>query len=122
MGNIATITDQVKTFDDVLSIAGTTMEQLINPSDSPDEAAYKKVKLIAKVLNEGWQPKWEDSDEYKYYPWFDLSSGSGLAFLGYDHYSSYSGVGSRLCFKTRELAKYAGTQFVDIYTELFIIK
>ena len=122
MGNIAKITDQVKTFDDVLSIAGTTLEQLIHPSDTTDEAAYKKVKLIAKVLNEGWQPNWKDSDEYKYYPWFDLSSGSGLAYHGYDYNFSNSFVGSRLCFKSRELAKYAGTRFIDIYTELFIIK
>lgn len=85
----------------------------------PDEIAYRKIKMIAKVLNEGWQPNWDNSSEYKYYPWFDMrSSGSGgFSFSAYDYWYTHSVVGSRLCFKSKDLAIYAGKQFEAIYKE-----
>lgn len=71
------ITDHVKTFEDACSRLGLNSGMFL-PGDSKDEIAYKKLKVIAKALNEGWQPDWTNSNQYKYYPWFDLSSGSGL--------------------------------------------
>jgi hypothetical protein len=84
--------------------------------------AHAKLVIITEALNEGWTPDWENSDEWKYYPWFDMSSGSGLSFDGCAYRFSHSGVGSRLCFKTAELAKYAGTQFKKLYTQYFLIR
>ena len=81
--------------------------------------AHAQLVIIAEALNGGWKPDWDNHNEWKYYPWFRMS-GSGLSFYGYDGSSSDSGVGSRLCFKSRELAEYAGKQFLDIYTEFFI--
>jgi len=50
-----------------------------------------------------------------------MSSGSGLAYDGYGTRVSDTSVGSRLCFKSSELAEYAGRQFQDIYKEFMII-
>lgn len=83
--------------------------------------AHAKLVVIAEALNDGWKPNWKNDDEYKYYPWFDMSSGSGLSFDVYDSRYSYSSVGSRLCFQTRELATYAGKQFKALYEQYFII-
>jgi hypothetical protein len=118
------ITDKVKTFEDVLYVMGILPSAFnaITAYDTRDEIAYKKLKLIAKVLNEGWEPNWDNSNEYKHYPWFymDSSRGFGLDSVDYDYSASI--VGSRLCFKSEELAKYAVKTFLSIYQDYFTIK
>ncbi|MGQ0740190.1 MAG: hypothetical protein ACT4OJ_14155 [Bacteroidota bacterium] len=116
------IMDRVKSFEDACSVLNVRAADVINGSEDADEAAYKKLKSIAKALNEGWVPDWTNNRQYKYFPWFDLSSGSGLSYDVFAGRVSYSSVGSRLCFKSRELADYAGKHFIDLYTDFFIIK
>ena len=109
----------------------------------PDEIAYIKLKAIATVLNEGWTPQFT-TDEYRWFPWFYLytqdeidkmseekrsrvvlrSSLSALAFGGvayasavYDSSYANTSFGSRLAFKTEELARYAGKQFTEIWAD-----
>lgn len=125
------ITERVKTFEDALSILTVTDNQKIlldyNGIDAEMLAAqaFLKLSIIRKALNEGWEPDWDDSNEWKYYPWFWMNkkntAGSGFAFLDYDFDNSTSYVGSRLVFKSEKLAKYAGTQFIDIYRQIFIL-
>ena len=119
------IKERIKTFEDVLKYHNITQESFDLECDAldPDEIAYKKIKLIAKALNEGWTPDWSNSNEYKYTPYFKMGSpsGGGFSYDGYVHWFTYSHVGSRLCFKSSELAKYAGTQFEDIYKEFLTI-
>lgn len=113
------VTERVKTFDDVLSenlISKDEWEKLIT-NLSKDEVAYKSIKLIAKTLNEGWEPDWNDDDQYKYYPYFEWSVGSGFSFDGCFCVISRSNLGSRLYFKSSELATYAGKQFISIYND-----
>ena len=124
------IMDRVKSFDDACDALGMTTTKtncgnitsvVLTQGDQKSIDAYGKLIIIARALNEGWTPDWKNSSQYKYYPWFDLSSGSGLSFSGYGSQCSNSFVGSRLCFKSRELAEYAGKQFIDLYKEFFII-
>jgi hypothetical protein len=108
----------------------------------PDEIAYIKLKAIASVLNEGWTPQFT-INEYRWFPWFVLYTkeeidkmneeqrsrvvlrshyayaGGGVAYAYADVDSSfaYSYFGSRLAFKTKELAAYAGKQFIDIWAD-----
>lgn len=82
--------------------------------------AHAKLVIIAEALNEGWKADWENGNWDKYYPWFKMS-GSGLSFNGFDFQYSFSGVGSRLCFKSSELAEYAGKKFIKLYKEYFLI-
>lgn len=113
-----------------------------------DVMAYLKLRIIVAALNEGWEPKFTE-DEYRYYPWYYLytkeewaeldddikkygrvlgrsiySGGAygGLAYAsaGYASSSSGTGFGSRLAFKTRELAEYCGKQFIDIWIDFLI--
>ena len=105
--------------------------------------AYARLVIIAEALNEGWKPKF-DGDECRYYPWFYIytkaeyeeldedekkdcrvvgRSGSNANAVGGVVYADAGGassisatyVGSRLAFKTRELAEYCGKQFIDIW-------
>lgn len=112
---------------------------------SPEIVAYSKLAIIACALNEGWQPQFT-TDEYRHFPWFYLytkeeidaldeeeksrvlghsvcvaSAHGGLAYSHSSNASSGSIFGSRLAFKTEELAVYAGKQFVDIWAD-FVFK
>ncbi|TWP31256.1 hypothetical protein ETU08_01890 [Apibacter muscae] len=119
-----TVIERIKTFDDVLNETGFDKEefkQSLKGLDK-DEKAYRKLKLLAAALNEDWVPDWNNSSEYKYYPWFRMGSASGgFSCDDYDFWYSRSSVGSRLCFKSRELAEYAGKQFETIYKDFLTL-
>jgi hypothetical protein len=119
------IMDRIKTMQDVyneLKLDAFCHERLLTESGlSKDEKAYKRLKLIVKALNEGWVPDWDDSNQRKYFPWFNFGSGSGFSSFAYDSWIADSGVGSRLCFRSAELAEYAGKQFTSIYKEFMVI-
>ena len=114
---------------------------------SKDLYAYLKLRVIVAALNEGWEPKFEKG-EYRYYPWFYLqtkeqydkldnkekgrcvlrsgnftNSNYGFVFCNafYDASYSHSYFGSRLAFRNRELAEYAGKQFAEEWAD-FVFK
>lgn len=117
------ITDRVKSFEDALAIVGAVPNVQIlldyngQDRDMISAQAFAKLNIIARALNEGWTPDWSNSNEYKYYPWMEYSVGSGFSFYAYDFDHTNAHIGSRLCFKSRELAEYAGKQFKDIYND-----
>jgi hypothetical protein len=76
--------------------------------------AFHRLQVIAKALNEGWAPDWSDEDQQKWFPWFDFRGGR-FVFDDVFCFFTDSDLGSRLCFRTRELAEYAGKQFEDLY-------
>lgn len=83
------------------------------------------IKAANRLANDGkeWKPNWDDSSQYKYYPWFWMDGGSsGFRFVGYDGWISASGVGSRLCFKSREDAEYYGKKFLPLYKKFMVIE
>ena len=108
-----------------------------------DFIAYLKLRIIVAALNEGWEPKFEKC-ESRYFPWFHLYtkeqydeldveekgrcvlrscnytySFSGVVYAGAGCASSgsYTGGGSRLALRTRELAAYAGRQFTEEWAD-----
>jgi hypothetical protein len=118
------ITELVKSFEDARNMTGRPdVPDFSNlPTDMRKhfEAQYKMI-VIAEALNEEWIPDWDNYDEYKYCPWFEMSPSS---FAFDDSYYGYAcavaGGGSRLKFRTRELAEYAAKQFIDIWKDIQI--
>lgn len=120
------IKERIKDFDDVLLYHDISPDQFKKECESltDDEIAYKQLKLVVSALNENWTADWQNDDEWKYCPWFDMddSSSSGrFSFFGSGNRLSRSLVGSRLCFKSSELCKYAATTFLEIYRRFFTI-
>lgn len=119
------IKERVKTFEDALAIVGASenLKMLLDyngiDKDMLASVAHAKLSIIAKALNEGWAPDWEDSDDYKYYPWFEYKAGVGFSDSNCERWRTVTSVGSRLCFKSSELALYAGKQFQGLYNDLF---
>ncbi len=116
------IIDKIKTFEDACKEAGITEDQVFSTTDTPDEKAFKKLKLIIKVINEGWVPDWNNLSQRKWFPWFRLSSGFGFSHSFFFYVISDSGVGSRLCFETEEKCDYVASQFLEIYEEFITFK
>lgn len=124
------ITDRVKSFADACDVLGIhqpsfsmIVEDRSNGFTHSDVIAFNalmQLTLIVRALNEGWTPDWKDSNQVKYYVWLtDFKSGSGFSGSGYDCSYAATHVGSRLCFKSAELAEYAGVQFRELYNQYF---
>ena len=116
------VTDRVKTYEDACKELGRqpyNEDQLMTLGLTKNDIAYQKMVVIIEALNEGWKPDWDNWDECKYYPWFDMSP-SSFAFFGscYGRTNADAGSGSRLKLKSRELAVYAGKQFKDIWKDI----
>lgn len=132
--------------DETAAILLADYESNADNIKNPQILAYMRLAIIAYALNEGWEPKFT-TDEYRYYPWFCLytqneidemdeedkgrvlgrssSVANALAGVAYSRSvnastSSYTLSGGRLCFKTRDLAEYAGKQFLDIWAEFMM--
>lgn len=121
------ITDRVKSFEDACQVLGisTNVPEVKGLPRKHQKAIIANYKLIviAEALNEGWKPNWQDSDEYKYYPWFDMSNPAGVGFSYTIHAASYTYAhfGSRLCLKNRELAIYFGQTFTDLFNDSLLL-
>lgn len=127
------ITDRVKTYEDACKVLGV---EPINEQNAKaqgfrsDEIARRKLETIAAALNEGWKPDWNNTDQYKYYPYFYIqenakgkgSAGLSCASTSYTAADMYANVGSRLCFYASRLARYASNQFTDLYEQILIEK
>jgi hypothetical protein len=113
------VMERIKSFDDVLADQGITASDFIKriEYDTEDEAAYKRMKLIALAINEGEL----DAGQTWWEPLFNRDSGSGFSDANADFWCTHTNTGARLSFKSRELAVYAGQTFADIYKPFMLI-
>lgn len=81
-------------------------------------AAYK-LMVISKAAWNGIEIDWSNYSQRKYFPWFDLESG----FSSDDDFCyarSLSGVDSRLCYPSYEVAEYVAKTHIDLYKDLMV--
>lgn len=144
------IKERIKTFADAAKAVGIEDPEEWESGYSdvePDILAYFKLRIITKALNEGWEPKFIPG-EYRWAPYFllytkeeiekmnaetrarvvyrslynaDANGGVSYAYANNDSAHVNAHIGSRLAFKSEELAEYAGKQFTEIYAD-FIFK
>lgn len=146
----ADVRERIKTFADAAKAVGIEDPEEWEEQYSvlvPDVLAYFKLRIITKALNEGWEPKFIP-EECRWAPCFRLytkediekmnaetrnrvvyrsnsgaNSGGGVSYASAFGDSSYAGpyIGSRLAFKSKELAEFAGKQFTEIYADFYFI-
>jgi hypothetical protein len=109
--------EDIKTFEDACEALVINPNAVWNNNDTADEAAYKKLKVIIRAINQSWIPDWNNTSQRKWFPWFHISSGFGFGGSDCGFGRSHSHVGSRLCFESKEKSDYAGRQFTAIYEE-----
>jgi hypothetical protein len=124
---------QIKTFEGACKKLKLDPKGLPNVSKLPVRhqnamIAHYKLVIITEALNEEWTADWNNTSQTKYYPYFWVKanakkpSGVGLSYGGYGAWDSVADVGSRLCFKNRELAAYAGKTFIKLYEESYLLQ
>ena len=121
-------------------------EAINNNETTYSTKLYFKLCIITMALNEGWIPKFikgekryspcfflytdkeirQMSEEEKFRVVYRSSSyasavgGVSVADANSDSADVSACIGSRLVFKTRELAEYAGKQFTKLYAEYLL--
>lgn len=130
----------------VLAYQNTNLRDAEVANDNKDIIAYMKLRIIVAALNEGWEPQFIPG-EYRWSPYFVLYTKDEIdemdektrARVVYrsDNYANAVGgvlcaysnggsadvnasIGSRLAFKTDDLAEYAGKQFIEIYADFML--
>ena len=142
------VTDRIKTFNDALIELGPNhpfvkeFAVIYKADNTTNLINYSKLCIVTAALNEGWTPKFIKGEK-RYSPCFFLytdkeirnmskeekssvvyqscdyaSGGVSLAFTNCD--TTTVRFGSRLAFKTSELAEYAGKQFTKLYAEYLL--
>lgn len=98
-------------------------EEVFNAFPKEDQRsmlAYHKLTVITRALNNGWKPNWDDQNEWKYYPLFRyVNAGLSCAYTTNSATITLAYFGSRLCFPTSALAKYAAEHFADLYRDYY---
>jgi hypothetical protein len=117
--------------------------------DVADIVAYLKLRIIVAALNEGWKPEFTE-DEWRWYPWFYLYTQEEIDekddewkqkrhIIGTDGYENkYVGFacagsadvpsnaaadfGSRLYLKSKAIATYCGTHFIQLWADFNLIR
>ena len=151
------VTERIKTFEDAVMATGMTFPFDDNQLSClpKDVVAYMKLRIIAAALNELHETTLDEfpkftTDEYRWYPWFNLYKREDIdkidddgkkslwMFGGNSSHGAYCGlayassayawpgsaarVSARLAVKSEELAKYFGQQFIDIWADYMIDK
>lgn len=79
--------------------------------------AEQELIVIIRALNGGEELNWNNHNQNKYYSWFYLGDNFSHYLCSW-HYSN-SFAPARLCFKSKELAEYASTKFLNLYKEVY---
>ena len=116
------IIERVKSIDDAINELGETdvevaeLRKLENANITSHILYKQQAVVIAKALNEGWIADYTNIYQTKYEPrfYYDSSAG-GFDYDCFGRWNAGAAVGSRLCFHSPELAKYFGTQFINIH-------
>ena len=118
--------DMLQSFEDACKLDGVKPSDILpysNPNSDFQENinAYTKLIQITKVACQGWNSDWNNSNEYKYYPYFTMGR-SGFGFYGtYCGWTgTAAGLGSRLVFSSRKEAEYAGKTFIKLYNDILL--
>lgn len=97
--------------------------------------ATAKMYIVTEAINEPvkenapWSPNWNNYDEKKWHPWFDMekdekANPSGFRF--HDTYSDYdvthTCTGSRLSFKTKSRVEHATKHFLPLYRDMLVVE
>ena len=135
--------------DNPIVVAASTASWRFPEAVNKDLVAYMKMRVIVAALNDGWEPQFVPGEQ-RWYPWYELISKEDYEAMSedekqerrcvgrsHDYASAYGGLvyssasnassfsyandGSRLAFKSEELAEYTGKQFAELFADFCFI-
>ncbi len=104
------ICDELKERELLLSDFSFLPEQ-----DREKSLAYNKIQQIARLFNQGWVPDWSDTNQNKWYPYYEYKTSLGLGFCS-STYGFWSLDGLVAYYQTQEISDFVGKLFIDLYT------
>lgn len=118
---------EIKSYEDACKVLGVQpiSENAVAAFPAEDRKsmlAYHKLTIIARAINGGWKPDWNNRSQYKYYPVFYYEN-AGLSYAHTNRTASNASanIGSRLCFQTEAMSDYAAATFADLYTDFYCL-
>lgn len=97
----------------------------------PDKHAKAMVAMYKLItIAEAWNkadnfiPDYDNTNQYKWFPWFQKRGTAGFVYARTDRTASYANadIGSRLCFSTSERAEQFGKQFIDLWNDFLLFR
>lgn len=111
--------NQIKTYEDALK--ALDKEDFCYENLYPREIARRKLEIVIEALNKGWKPDWEDYSQEKWFPYFyGAYAGFGCSNALNSPTTASATFGVRLCCKSKKIANYVGTQFINLYKEMLL--
>lgn len=122
---------EIKSVEDAFKALGRDVNALPDFSMIPEKhqkalMSHYKLVTVIEALNGDWKADYADHNQPKYELWLEViedkskPSGFGLAFDGTVIWRTFTHVGSRLCFATRAIAKYAFDTFRELFEDYYI--
>ncbi len=119
---IEKITNRIKTWEDVVQeYKNKGYGNISLPYQGEDLELSKqkisinslyKIQCIARILNSEWEEDWDNRFQHKYQPYFQKTVTGWVVDAWVSGFYGTFGP----YYKSKELALYAGNQFLDIYT------
>lgn len=81
---------------------------------------YDKIKQIEKLFNQSWTKNWNDLNQNKYYPYFNLNTTTGVVGFCGSVTLAYGGYGQVAFYKDKQTSDYIGKTFWNIYKEILM--
>jgi len=121
------------TYEECEKKAGLIPGTLPNVEGLPEKYRKSQVAdfmlaVVCEAHNDGWEPNFNDTDEYKYSMWPTVDAneqqptGFGLSYPGCDLWTSRTDCGSRHLLKSRTIAIHIQKQFPEICKNHFLFK
>lgn len=88
--------------------------QLIFPTEKQVKStlAFAKLSQLAKAMNGGWEPDWNDENVQKYIVEYQK---------GFLTIESYASIKSHLCFKTKKIAEFSRENHRQLWEDYWMI-
>ena len=106
------LSGRVSTLAEACIACGITEEEFYKEFGKKN--VFEELKIIVKALNNGVVLDWDDKNQNKYYPWWNLDNNT----LVFDHwFYSYSSadVPSLLCYADSDTLEYGVKTFYSHY-------
>lgn len=114
------ITDRIETMDDVYRALGVSEDEIVpwkKPKNKKQRSqnAIARIQCISEVLNEGLVPDFKNTNQKKYYNYFERTSSGWAVVVSYNVCGAYVGFG--FYFETDEKARFAYNNFKEIWSD-----
>src|SRR5690606_31458212 len=101
---------KVLTLEDFLAVSNNNIKQAAR------SLAFHQITNIEKLFNGDWIVDWNNSNQPKYYPYFEYKGGRLVFVEVHCHFCRF--FGEVAFYKSAEVARHVGNHFIDIYDKL----